>query len=208
LLLRTAFLKLLSWALKRRVLRTASSFSALSTGFLAASDELSDVEPSGAGDPNCWLERIQLASLDTSGRPPERSIMDASSQRRISLSLTTEQSESRALLTEGLLLLDLVVSEEEEDEEEEEEMLASHELDLWKDPSCLVDEQTEEDAEETEEAEDAVDGEDLASSRQPRRLCVNSRFSATLRCSRSDTCERKRRHSPCKFFWDMRACTT
>ena len=118
-----------------------------------------------------------------------------------------KKKEKKMTYTEGLLLLDLVVSEEEEgeeeedeDEEEEEEMLASHELDLWKDPSFLVDEQTEEDAEEAEEAEDAVDGEDLASSRQPRRLCVNSRFSATLRCSRSDTCERKRRHSPCKFY--------
>lgn len=39
----------------------------------------------------------------------------------------------------------------------------------------------------------------LFSNIESRRLCVSNKFRATLRCSRSETCDRRRRHSPCKF---------
>lgn len=87
-------------------MRTASNFSARSTGLLCSDD--------------CWTARaaceavedaellvddnVQLESFETSGRTPEPvSKMDELLLMRISLSLTVEQSESRWLL----LLLDV-----------------------------------------------------------------------------------------------------
>lgn len=105
-------------------MRTASSFSARSTGLLCSDD--------------CWTARaaceavedaellvddnVQLESFETSGRTPEPvSKMDELLLMRISLSLTVEQSESRWLL----LLLDVGGR--------------SYELDLTIIPSAAVD---------------------------------------------------------------------
>ena len=91
--MRIAFLKLLSWAQNKRFFSTDSNFSARSTGFL---DGASLAPPPAVAEAGCD-DRIQLASLDTSGRPVDASKMDACSQRRISLSLADEHSESRGL---------------------------------------------------------------------------------------------------------------
>lgn len=87
-------------------MRTASNFSALSTGLLCSDDCWTARAACDAVEDAELLvdDKVQLESFETSGRTPEPvSKMDELLLIRISLSLTVEQSESRwlALLDGG-----------------------------------------------------------------------------------------------------------